>query len=78
MGSPFDRFEHPVLAAGALMGAGWWVLGLLLGTVGPASLGYVSSVLHLLGLATLLLTGSIYALMWWGNWLTTWLAGRDR
>ena len=78
MGWTFGRFEHPLLAAGALMGVGWWALGLLLGSLGPDSLGYLSSVLHLLGLATLVLVGSVYAVVWWGTWLTAWVARRGR
>lgn len=61
----FDRFDHPRLAAAALAGFGWWLIGLLLGVAGPDSLGYVSSVTHLLGLGTLVLVGVVYGVLWW-------------
>ena len=59
------RVSHPYLAGLALMGGGWWLLGLLLGVYGPASLGLLSSILHLLGLATLVGCGVAYAVLWW-------------
>lgn len=63
----FDRFTHPRLAAVALAGFGWWLIGLLIGIAWPGALGYVSSVLHLLGLGTLILAAVIYGVLWWTN-----------
>lgn len=67
----FDRFTNPRLAAVALAGFGWWFIGLLIGVAGPDKLGYVSSVLHLLGLGTLILAGVVYGVLWWTNELKT-------
>lgn len=67
----FDRFDHPRLAALALAGFGWWLIGLLLGAAGPDSLGALSSVTHLLGLATLVVVGVAYGVLWWSDYLRT-------
>lgn len=71
----FDRFSHPRLAAVALAGFGWWLLGLLLGAAGPDSLGYASSVVHLLGLGTLVLAGVVYGILWWTDELKSRIGG---
>lgn len=61
----FDRLSHPRLAAVTLAGLGWWLIGLLLGLAGPDSLDYASSIVHLLGLGTLLIAGAVYGILWW-------------
>lgn len=67
----FERFSHPRLAGLALVGFGWWVIGLFLGLFGPDSLGFLSSVMHLLGLVTLVVCGIAYGLLWWGDYFRT-------
>lgn len=69
------KLSHPRLAAVALAGAGWWLLGLAVGLAGPASLGGAAAVVHGLGLLTLLATGVVYLVLWWADYAESKLRG---
>jgi hypothetical protein len=73
--TPVERLSHPRLAAVALAGAGWWILGLVVGVAGPASLGGTAAVVHGLGLVTLLATGVLYVALWWADYAESKLRG---
>lgn len=60
-----DRFTHPRLVAAAIAGAGWWLIGLGVGLVGPSSLGGAAAIVHALGLLTLVGCGILYLAFWW-------------
>lgn len=65
----FERRSHPWLVAIALAGAGWWLVGFVLGLVGPEALTGVGWLVHLLGLATVLLSGVAYGILWWADYV---------
>lgn len=63
------RLVHTRIGAMALAGAGWWLVGVLLASVGPDSTTNVALLLQLLGLFTLSLSGVIYGIYWWADYL---------
>lgn len=65
----FERRRHPWLVAIALAGAGWWLIGLVLGLVAPGASAGVGWLIHLLGLATVLLSGAAYGILWWADYV---------
>lgn len=65
----FERRSHPWLVAIALAGAGWWLVGLVLGLAAPGALTGVGWLIHLLGLATVLLSGAAYGILWWADYV---------
>jgi Zn-dependent protease with chaperone function len=71
--------SRPWLAASVAAGAVWFLasfpLGFVAGAVHPV-LNVVAAVLHLLGLATLLASGGLFALLWWRDYVSDRLYGR--
>lgn len=71
MASPFHRFERPWLAALAAAGVVWFAASLPLGFVADIHpmVGVLAAALHFLGVATLLVSGVVYALLFWRGYL---------
>lgn len=71
----FERFAHPWLAALAAAGAVWLLLSFPVGYLGPRVhplFTTFSLILHVLGVATVLLSGIVFGILWW----TTYLNGK--
>lgn len=62
-----DRFAHPRIAALALAGAGWWVVGLLFLLLGPSHVRGLSTVVHLVGLTLVTVAAAAFGIIWWSD-----------
>jgi len=68
----FERFSHPWLVAIAAAGGVWLVVSFptaLLGQYVSPAFTPLSVVLHLLGMSVILLSGIVFGILWWANYV---------
>lgn len=68
----FARFDRPWLAALASIGAAWFVISFPLGLLGKSihpMFNVLGGILNLLGAAVLLVSGMIFSILWWRQYL---------
>lgn len=68
----FKRFAHPWLVAVAAAGGIWLVMSFPVGVLGQhvhPAFTPMSVVLHLLGVSVVILSGIVFGVLWWADYV---------